>query len=299
VTLNNVNVNDNAVLGDDGAGIAVYDGAILIMNEGSVSNNLILEGTVADFGFYPYGTLYVCNATAILNNVTLDGNIARHSNTEGVAIYATGSTVTMDKCVVSNNAAPKEYMSQSVIAAYDSKFVITNTDFIGNADIDEEYCDSYLFELNDSTLTMEGGKITGNKANGLFNITDSEANIKGVTITDNASVVIYVDNDSEKVNMTECTLNNNTPTDNAADIQVEKKGTLAMTDCEIGDTTFNDRSLVTFDSKAGIGSIFGEGSLSMIFAILSLIASGVAIFLVVYYNKKKAVPATAAEADEE
>ena len=44
------------------------------------------------------------------------------------------------------------------------------------------------------------------------------------------------------------------------------------------------------------GSIFGEGSLTMIFALLAIVASGVAIFLVVYYNKKKALPAIAAEA---
>ena len=52
----------------------------------------------------------------------------------------------------------------------------------------------------------------------------------------------------------------------------------------------------------GLGSLFGEGSLTMIVALLALIASGVAIFLVVYYNKKKAVPVAvnkATEADEE
>jgi hypothetical protein len=48
----------------------------------------------------------------------------------------------------------------------------------------------------------------------------------------------------------------------------------------------------------GTSSIFGEGSFPMIIAILSLIASGVAIFLVVYYNKKKAVPAIANNAAE-
>ena len=41
------------------------------------------------------------------------------------------------------------------------------------------------------------------------------------------------------------------------------------------------------------GSIFGEGSLSMIVALLALISSTVSIFLTVYYNKKKVVPATA------
>jgi hypothetical protein len=92
--------------------------------------------------------------------------------------------------------------------------------------------------------------------------------------------------------MTECTLGNNTPVDNAADIQVETKGTLAMIGCDLGDTTFENKNMVTYSDKA-VGSIFGEGSIATIVAFLSLIASGVAIFLVVYYNKKKAVPAAA------
>ena len=41
---------------------------------------------------------------------------------------------------------------------------------------------------------------------------------------------------------------------------------------------------------APVASIFGEGSLTTILVIISLIASGVAIFLTVYYNKKKAAP---------
>ena len=74
-----------------------------------------------------------------------------------------------------------------------------------------------------------------------------------------------------------------------------------LTNCTLGDTTFKDKSMVTFSDKA-VGSIFGEGSLTMIVALLALIASGVAIFLVVYYNKKKAVPVAAnnaAEAEDE
>ena len=42
--------------------------------------------------------------------------------------------------------------------------------------------------------------------------------------------------------------------------------------------------------SAPVGSIFGEGSLTNILVIISLIASGVSIFLTVYYNKKKTAP---------
>ena len=45
VTLNNVNVVGNKADDDDGAGIAVYDGATLIMNGGSLKNNIVIDGS--------------------------------------------------------------------------------------------------------------------------------------------------------------------------------------------------------------------------------------------------------------
>ena len=44
------------------------------------------------------------------------------------------------------------------------------------------------------------------------------------------------------------------------------------------------------EKTAPVASIFGEGSLTNILVIISLIASGVSIFLTVYYNKKKTAP---------
>ena len=80
---------------------------------------------------------------------------------------------------------------------------------------------------------------------------------------------------------------------------------------KLSDSTFFDKDCIVFEDTDALdgrarrfGSIFGEGSLTMIVAFLSLIASGVAIFLVVYYNKKKAAPvaangATDTETDDE
>ena len=47
------------------------------------------------------------------------------------------------------------------------------------------------------------------------------------------------------------------------------------------------------NGSAYSASIFGEGSLTMIVAILTLVVSCISLFLTVYYNKKKAVPAAA------
>ena len=304
VVLNNVKVDGNSVRGDDGAAIAVYDGANLIMNGGSISNNFMRSSTtVFDIEISPYGALYANESTVTLNKVTLSDNYTFDSAAEGVAIYATESTVAINECIVSGNAVAKEgrYNAKSVIAGYDSKFIITKTNFTNNASDGEDNCyaDSRLFYFEDSRLTMEGGKITQNNPQELLCFEDSHADINKVTITDNASVVIYVDNDSEKVNMNECTLNKNASIDNAPDIQVETKGTLAMNNCKIGDTNFEDKGKVE-----GVGSLFGEGSLTNILVIISLVASGVSIFLTVYYNKKKAAPvaangATDTETDDE
>ena len=47
------------------------------------------------------------------------------------------------------------------------------------------------------------------------------------------------------------------------------------------------------NGSAYSASIFGESSLTMIVAILTLVVSCISLFLTVYYNKKKAVPAAA------
>ena len=311
VTLNDVNVVGNTSVGSNGAAIAVYDGAILVMNGGSISDSVL---STIDFLFtlvdiYSYGTLYVEDATATLKGVTINGNRSTDSNIEGVAIYADNSTVTLNDCVVSNNgisdvrygySEPYDY-AESIIGGEDSTFVITNTDFTGNGSIsstsDIDY--SHLFYLEDSSLTIDGGKITGNKADKLFYFDDSKADLKGVTITDNESVAFDVDNSSAKVTLTECVLGNNSPVKYEEDIRVDTKGTLVLNACELGDTTFQDKAMVTFSNKA-VGSMIGGGSLTMIVSILALAASGVCIFLIVDM-RKKLIPATvgnAAEAEE-
>ena len=299
VILINVHIDGNSVRGDDGAAIAVYDGANLIMNGGSISNNFMRASTTFfDIEVSPYGALYANESTVTLNNVTLSDNYTFDSAAEGVAIYATKSTVAINKCIVSGNAVAKEgrYNAKSVIAGYDSKFIITDTDFTNNASDGGDNCygDSRLFYFEDSRLTMKGGKITQNNPQELLYFEDSDADINKVTITDNASVVIYVDNDSEKVNMNECTLNKNASIDNASDIQVETKGTLAMNDCAIGDTNFEDKGKVE-----GLGSLFGEGSPAMIVAFVALIASVASIIVNVTARKKKNVPVTKTESSEE
>ena len=299
VTLNNVNVVGNKAEDDDGAGIAIYDGATLIMNGGSLKNNIVIDGSAdSDHSMnsgvsYYGGAVYVEDSTAIFKGVEFKNNNIC-AKEYGAAIYADNSNVTIDECNFDSNGtwnkANGKDASKDVIHGVDSSFTIKNSTFTNSESVD-------LFYFEDSALTMEGCKVTGNNVDEIFSFENSKADIKGVTITDNVSVVIYVDNDSKKVTMTECALNNNTPVDNAADIQVETKGTLAMIECDLGDTTFKDKSMVTFSDKL-VGSIFGEGSLTTLFVIIALIDSVVSIYMIVLYKKKNAVSATANNAEE-
>jgi hypothetical protein len=239
---------------------------------------------------YPCGTLHVEDATATLSNVVINENRAEHGEAEGVAIYAEYSTVTLNDCVVSNNGTKANgTYAESIIEGDSSTININNTDFIGNGSIsytdDIDY--SHLFYLYSGRLTINGGKITGNAADKLFYFEQGGADLNGVTITDNASVVLDIDNVFDRVTLTDCVLGNNSPIKYDVDIIVDEEGTLVLNNCDLGDTTFDDEDMVT-----GVGSVFGEGSLTMIVSLLSLVASGVAIFLIADM-KKKLVSATA------
>ena len=174
-------------------------------------------------------------------------------------------------------------------------FIVKDTDFINNGDVsdtdDPDYCS--LFDLVDCKLTMVGGKITDNRADKIFYLDDTEADITGVTVTGNASIILDVDNSSDKVTLTECTLGNNSPVQEEVDVIVDTEGTLVMIDCNLGDTTFEDKSMV-----AGVGSMIGEGSINMIVSLLALVASVAAIGVSMATSKKKESPASVSAKDE-
>ena len=305
VTLNNVHVVENAVEGDDGAGIAVYDGATLVMKGGSISRNTLDRSFILVGVIPPAGALYADNATVILDKVTISDNDALYYGSEGVAIYAKNSIVAVNECTISGNAVKKgedRLEAESVIEAVGSELIITNTNFTGNGstvlDPDSSH-DTFLLSLQDSSLAMENCRITGNSPYGLFFFNRSDGDLRNVTITDNNSFVLRSWNEDNTVTMTKCVLNNNTPADKGEDIKKVVTGTLVMLECSLGDTSFVDKGDVDFgDGVNSTASIFGEGSLTMIIAFTALIAA-VASLLVNVSARKKAVPAAAANAADD
>ena len=147
VELNNVNVIGNRVYFDDGAGIGVYAGATLVMNGGSVSDNVVEVGFSLDGTFYGGGILAE-KATVTLNGVTIANNINDRlvSSLKGSAIGSKSSEITLKNCLVKDNGLITKYRedkseeeatestesTDSIIFLWGGSVKLENTDFIGN-----------------------------------------------------------------------------------------------------------------------------------------------------------------------
>ena len=304
VTLNNVNLIGNAVDDDDGSAIAAYDGAVLVMNGGSVSNNTLWR----TFWSYvtPYGAIYLNDATGYFNNVEFADNIFRgYDHAYGVALYVRNSDVTLENCSFFHNGYRNLNLSNKILSP------------------------SSIITIDEGTLTFNNCLFENNGTEGLFNGPDV-ISMFGGTVKINKS--IFLNNQSTRaifcksgtVEVTETTFEGNTGnvfngtadegsffknctfTNNSEEdywtFSFGEDNKLTFEDCEIDDdATYNDKSRATFITNGrakAAGSIFGEGSLSMIVAILAFASSAVSIFLTVYYNKKKAVPVAANNATE-
>jgi hypothetical protein len=182
---------------------------------------------------------------------------------------------------------------------------IENTNFSGNGSKDvwklssgAAWSASTLIRVYKSELTLTGGKFTDNKAVFLITLSDAKANVDGADFTGNDCCTLYV----RAASAAPSTFNNCKFDAGSAyslfkyDFQFNgDQSNVVFVDSDFGDATFSDKNAATFvdcDVSNNVGSIFGEGSLTMIVAILALVASAVSIFLVAD-TRKKLVFATA------
>ena len=312
VTLNNVNITGNQVINDDGAGIAVYDGAILIMNGGSVSNNTAHQGVTLTpvFG----AGIYVEDGTVSLNGVTLQNNqfASTFSGIDifGVAMFSIDSNVTIKECIVKGNGITVEgadQNAQSIIFAQRTNMVIENTDFIGNGRKDVRKTGLKHPEGNsvvhaiDADITLVGGKFTDNNEVFLVLLHESVANAQGVDFTGNESYPLYVYEAAKGVStFTDCKFSTGTPygcftNDFCFNDEVAN---VTFVNCDFDKSTFSNKNAVKFiggNVSNNVGSIFGEGSLTMIVSFVALIASIASLTVNLNNNKNKSKPENADE----
>ena len=302
VTLNNVHIKGNKVSNDDGSGIAAYDGATLIMNGGSISSNVLSEDGL--FISTPYGALYLQDSSAILTDVeiTNNGTYMGAFAPCGVALYIRNSFVSMKGCTVTKNGCYDESQgyrtAKSVICLDGSSSVLDVTDCKFEDNGTESSPPSYLIQYESGgTVKIKDSAFNNNAAKNLIYTEKGVLEVTNSQFSANKGN-IFTGVSAAGSHFTDCSFSDNVTSSTDRTFYLNEGCELAFNNCELGNSTFGHRDRATFDGKAGVGSIFGEGSLTMIVALLALIASAVSIFLTVYYNKKKAVPVTANNAEE-
>ena len=306
VTLNNVHIKGNKVSNDDGSGIAAYDGATLIMNGGSISSNVLSEDGL--FISTPYGALYLQDSSAILTDVeiTNNGTYMGAFPPCGVALYIRNSFVSMKGCTVTKNGCYDESQGyrtvKSVICLDGSSSVLDVTECKFEDNGTESSPPSYLIQYESGgTVKIKDSAFNNNAAKNLIYTEKGVLEVTNSQFSENKGN-IFTGVSAAGSHFTDCSFSDNVTflTDDRT-FYLNEGCELAFNNCELGNSTFAHRDRATFDGKAGVGSIFGEGSLTMIVALLALIASAVSIFLTVYYNKKKTAPVAAdtKEAEDE
>ncbi len=299
VTLNNVCVDGNRVEDDDGSAIAVYDGAALTMNGGSIANNLVYSSQIAYSEYL--GGIFVSNASASLTDVLITDNGTSGIAT-GAGVYLDDSRMTMKNCYVVNNAYKDESKgfgrpsSVIYVAGISSVLDVETTVFENNGC--EEVRDGAVIAVNRGTAKVKNCSFLNNATAGVLSTSDGILEITACLFEGNDCRVFAGEAKTGSF-FKDCTFTDNTSQEGFYTFKFGVDNELEFTNCDLGNSTSNDRTRATFNGAVGAGSIFGAGSVTVIMSILALAASCVAIFLVVYCNKKKAIPVSAEKADEE
>ena len=300
VTLNNVNIVGNTTDDDDGAGIAAYDGAVLVMNGGSISNNILWSSfqSYAD----PYGSLYLNDSTAYLNGVEFVGNqFAGNNSAYGVAIYSANSKLVAENCTFKENgnrdAVSQGRIPSSVICIDEGSMEFINCVFEDNGTPGINN-GAEIVELWGGTIKISNSVFRNNSCGSVIEVFSGTIEVLDTVFEGNTRRVFWREADDGSF-LKNCTFSGNTIDKSYKTFEFGEDNKLNFENCDFGDSTFNDRARATFDGAAGVGSIFGEGSLAMIVALVALIVSVAAIIVNVSSKKNKVAAPQNAEEDEE
>ena len=305
--MNGGSFKDNVIVGTWSGATQCYGGAIYVEDSKASFYDVEFRNNQTEYDEDYGAAIYANDSEIYMNNCIVDGNgikdEAKDFQTACSIIHAEDSKLQIEKSTFTNNGGGYYY---------DSRFAYNGGEYIGFY--------SSVFTLEDSKISIsDDSKISNNNVYYLFFARgDSSVYATDTTITDNTAMVMWSSEWNENDNyFKNCTLNNNKLTSDKIEVGENKYADyhgesfdigafanfpairVVFENCDMGDSKFYELDLdsVKFvdcenapNTSNFPGSIFGEGSLTMIVALLALIASGVAIFLTVYYNKKKAAP---------
>jgi nitrous oxidase accessory protein NosD len=216
----------------------------------------------------------------------------------------------MNKCRVVGNGQKNEadgtVGADSIITNEDGEMSIKETDFIGNGTVIEllDGTENCLIQnkmyFGTSQLFIDNCTFTQNNVGYILSIASQDITVTNSRFADNQSNVLHCNANGEAC-FTDCVFNNNTGMLSLVNYTFNVNGvgeSPTFINCDMGNSTYNDRNRVHIENS-GTGSIFGEGSLTMIVAFVALIVSVAAIIVNVSSKKNKLTAPQTATGDEE
>ena len=306
VVLNNVNVVGNTVEDDDGSAIAVYDGATLTMNGGSISNNTLYT---SEFFFgTPYGGIYLNDSTAYLKDVVFEGNkFEGFDFAYGVAIYVDDSELVAENCTFRNNGyrdpSKKIWTPNSIVTIDGGSMTLNNCLFEENGKGSSTGPD-VISVFGGATVEINNSKFLNNVNDSIIFGVNGSIEVSECHFEGNTGCIYYGRKNGDAI-FKGCNFVGGPAKTGTKSFYLEKNANVELDTCELGGSTYNDESRVTFvncgnEGAKRYGSIFGEGSFVAVISILSLVTSIAALALVLYPKLANGAPvATIEEEDEE
>ena len=191
--------------------------------------------------------------------------------------------------------------TRAVILANDgSVLTVIDTEFSGNGHhgyieitpaLRKNKIPKSVIMVSRSELVMDNCKFFGNESMYLLNVNRSSVAITNTDFTDGKSNAFYGAAKSNASNyITNCSFGKGAPTEDFKHtIYFTDVSNIAFTDCNLGNSTINNRQFATFMSRSRIAaaSMFGGGSLAVIVSFIALVASATSISANMASNKRR------------
>ena len=278
--------------------------ADVIINDGTISGGFSCNGA---------GGIHVNGATVELNNVNVVGNSTDDDDGAGIALHS-GATLTMNGGTIVGNKAVGSSVGGGIYV--NSSNATLNDVLISENELNTSVVAGQGYWatgagccVSKGTLTMNRCTVKNNRSarygGGIAIMYNGNIEVNQCTITENTaglegSAIAIIEDGNCLVDQSDATGNKIVGDHSAFYVQW---GTLQFSNSKndpqilcfsVGEVLFADVS----ETPVTVGSLFGEGSFSMLVAILALAAS-IAAFGVSVSSRKKTASAKAGEAQDD
>ena len=283
--------------------------ADVIINEGTITGGFSCNGA---------GGIHINDgANVVLNNVNIVGNSTDDDDGAGIAVYG-GATLTMNNGTIVGNKAYGSSLGGGIyvhranatldgVLIHDNELITTAVEGLGNWATGAGCC------VSQGALTLNNCTVKDNRSarygGGLALMYEGDLVVNHCTVTGNSaglegSAIAIIEEGDCVVDGSDVTGNESASSNSVFYVQW---GTLQFSNSQYDPqiTCWADGEVIYADgakarlTNSRFGSIFGEGSLTMIISLIALIASIAAIIVNVTPKKDTAAAAAAVDSGED